>query len=477
MEADQTNPLITNKDDDNPYSKVPQYAAQQPAAPKPEQRQVPPTSPATHAKHYGLAIVIVVVLAAIASVVYLAAISNLNLAGLVSGNSGTAFSAVSRDYQAGNYSGAVSVISKQESAQPSLNAKYSGVSSFSATVLGVSVSSKENFTVDYLKSGANSSLLIKHSETNSNSSSSGIGSITNDLTGLTGLFITIENKSYECNGSGLNCTPGSKFNIEQEIKNLTSNNNSINVTDSKISYSSYNGNPCVLVSGKYLITLRNSSASLAGSEDSIKGNFSSCLSEKYYLPLTLRIIATNISETSGGTTASLGIYALLEANETSITTNASNSEILSLFKSQNKCIPGQSLFGLFNTPYTCSNVTVGPNNTLKFNIVYTPSLLGKGAGLISTKMPSPQVLCVTYLANFNEPEYPPQASFTQPAEMTVNSSGVMKTTASLQCYNQNGSIASIPPNGIFVGVLYSNITDSDVGVPGLAEMGTVQLKT
>ena len=473
MTAEQANQPDNGADSNNPYAKIPQQATRQAVAPTPEQRGVPPTSKATHGKHYGAAIAIVVILAAVASLVYLTAVSHLNVLSAITGSPGSAMSAVYQDYHAGNYSGAISALSKQESAQPALNVKYKGATSLSATVFGVSVSSKQNFTADYLKSGANSSLLITLSKTNSTSSSSGFGSITSALSGL---FITIDNKSYACNSSGLNCTPGNKFNIDQEIKNLTSNN-SINITDSKISYSSYNGNACVLVSGKYIVTQRNISASLSGSGDSIKGNFSSCLSEKYYLPLTLRIIATNISETSGGTTASIGIYGLVEANETSITTNASNSEILSLFKSQNKCISGQSLFGLFGTPYTCSNVTVGPNNTLNFNMIYTPSLLGKGAGLISTKMPSPQVLCVTYLANFNQPEYPSQVPFTQPAEMTVNSSGVMKTHASLQCYNQNGSAASIPSNGIFFGVLYANVTDSDVGVPGSAEMGTMQLKT
>ncbi len=395
---------------------------------------------------------IIVLLAIVASAIYLVA-SRSSSAG-----SSQASAVAYSDLKAGNYSGALVSMSKSVLAQPKLNVTYKGFTSLSASMFGVAISTNKSFTVNYIKNGSDSSLVLR-----SSSPSAGASSLTDSLSGIfSEMYITLNNNSYVCSNSGYNCTYGN-FSASGIIKGLASNK-TLNITDSKVSSSSYDGQGCMLASGNYSLEVENVSALVpSGGYVKLKGSYNTCISKQYDIPLSVKFTVDNMSESTDGTVASIAINAMVELNETSFSTNTDNNEITSMVKASDSCAMPSDSF-IF-PPYNCTDIEVGSNGIASLSLV---SDINPGSY-------APSMACITYALNSSTLS-PPMSEFVQPEPFQALSNGSSITNVTMPCYNSKGQVVKPVPGSFFVGILYYNSStpaEKGFGISAL-ELGSIQ---
>jgi hypothetical protein len=428
--------------------------------PQPAQQQAPQTPKppgGSHKKYYAIVIIIIVI-----AVAGYAIASN---SGIISGGShGSA--KVTQLYQAfksGNYTGALTTMETSVGSAQTLNATYKGKITYSISLLGISQSGSSPILVKYMKAGQNSSFafqILSNSTAPNGSSSSGASSLLGGLSGLGGsLLLNLDGNSYQCNASGGACTTSSSSTLST-LRNISKTSN-VTVTNSKLSYSTYNGQDCVLSSGNY--NIRANASTLTGglgagqSKTSIAGNYSICVSETYLIPLTLDLRVSNISIVSSGSTTSVAVQAFVELNATSINNNTNPNEIASQIELSGNCA---SILAAF-AEYNCTNAQVGTNGVMKVTIH------GTSAGFsTATNQGSAEVACLTHTLNFTT---------SLPSGQYININQIPfggNETVTVPCYNSQGSVVSPAPGSIFIGILY--IKSNSTFFP--YEIGTVQTR-
>ncbi len=431
-----------------------------------QQDQQPSKQPkGSYNKYYAIAIIIIIVGAA----GYIIASSGI-ISGGLSGSANPA-----RLYQAfksGNYTGVLTTMEASVGSLQALNATYKGKITYSISLLGINESGSNPITIKYIKAGQNSSFasqMLSNGTSSSNSQLLGALALLHEITGI-GLFsnlsgsliINLDGNSYQCNATGNACTPSGSI-LLGTFGNRSETD--VIVTNTQTSYSTYNGQACVLSSGEYNLTTQQSSGALGGQyKTSAYGNYSTCVSETYFMPLTLYINMNKLFIASAGATTSVNMNALLELNATSINKNANQNTISSQIALSGNCT--SSMFPEAFAEYKCSNAQVGTNGVMKVTLNYASGSFGSSNS--SGSQNPTEISCLTYTLNSTSQLPSNQYTYINP----VMASGG-NATVTLPCYNSQGHVVSPAPGSIFIGILYLGFNNTALSP---IEVGTVQTR-
>lgn len=317
----------------NPQSSTapppPSASAQQPPPPGSAQQQPNQNTNAakkggSKALMYGIGIIVIV--AIVAAIV---------LSATKPSSSNTLYNLISSNRTMSMKTFAQAVTSKYNSTSQ-LNISYSGLATINANSGGMNITMDLPMSIDLMKYNSNARVNVNVSKIPF------LGNLT--------LAIILDNgEMYSCakvpsslgsfgrntssaNSSGYTCQPpvstsAGLLNSTQ----LNKLNGSIHFTS--VSKSSYKGNGCVLTSGYMDINASNltstsslSTLSTLAPTTNVNASFSMCLSDAYYVPLTLSMHEVFNSSSSGSSLlGSVSGRVNLQLNETSLSTSVSPS--------------------------------------------------------------------------------------------------------------------------------------------------------
>ncbi|MEM0159906.1 MAG: hypothetical protein QW393_04080 [Candidatus Micrarchaeaceae archaeon] len=227
----------------------------------------------------------------------------------------------------------VQAINAKYNSTKQLNISYSGLATINAKSSGINISMKMPLSIDLMKYNSNARVNVNVS---------GI-----PLLGNLTIDIILDNgEMYSCTKSslsslGLNVSPtNSSYQCQPPVPtsgllNSTTldalSSSSIHFTSVK--QSSYKGNSCLLTTGYMNINTANITStsslstlsSVVPTSTNVNATFSMCLSDTYYVPLTMSLKEVSNSTSASGILSGVSGTVNLQLNETHLSTSVSPS--------------------------------------------------------------------------------------------------------------------------------------------------------